>query len=81
MSKARAVRTIRRRALLEGSKIMKAELTHLIRDAQGIAHTPREGVDVLREASDSLGRNLIYVRYSNGTTGVVFGDDLERFAG
>lgn len=59
---------------------MQAELTHLIRDIQGIAHKPRELVDIVRETRDGLGRNLIYVRYGNGTTGVVFPHDLEATA-
>ena len=58
---------------------MRFELTRLIRDPRsGVSHLPHECVEVFRRSHDSLDRELLYARFVNGDSTILFPTDCEE---
>jgi hypothetical protein len=58
---------------------MRFELTHLIRDPHsGAQHLPHEDVEIFKRLHDSLDRELLYARFPNGDSTILFPTDCEQ---
>lgn len=57
----------------------EGKLAHVVRDPRtGLIHQPHETVEIVRRATDSIERSLIYARFADGASIVLFATDIEE---